>query len=198
MKGYLSSAVLVLPLLLSGCVHKTNQAQIQPPLAPPIEDAPLPKPDTAPANLPPPVISLPDKNPLPPAQTTTTPAPPPQPAKKKKQKPTTPPAQSPAQSPAPSAQTTEQASNNSPEVPATGNFSSGDSTNLKDETQNMINETDRGLTGINRKLNDQEAKTFAQIKEFLKQARAAMSSNDMFGAHNLAVKAHVLLVELTQ
>ena len=42
---YLSSAVLVLPLLLSGCVHKTNQAQIQPRCLPPIEDAPLPKPD---------------------------------------------------------------------------------------------------------------------------------------------------------
>lgn len=194
MKGYLSSAVLVLPLLLSGCVHKTNQAQVQPPLAPPIEDAPLPKPDTAPANLPPPVISLPDKNPTPPPQTTTTPTPAPQPPKKKKPKPTTPP----AQTPAPSTPSTDQAANSAPEVPATGNFSSGDSTNLKDETQTMINDTDHALTGINRKLNDQEAKTYAQIKEFLKQARAAMTTNDMFGAHNLAVKAHVLLVELTQ
>ena len=193
MKRYLSSAVLVLPLLLSSCVHKTNQAQIQPPLAPPIEDAPLPKPDTAPANLPPPVISLPDKNPTPPATTTTTPPPAPQPPKKKKPK-TTPPTQAPSQP----AQTTEQASNGAPEVPATGNFSSGDSTNLKDETQTMINDTDHSLNGINRKLNDQEAKTYAQIKEFLKQARAAMNSNDMFGAHNLAVKARVLLAELTQ
>jgi outer membrane biosynthesis protein TonB len=194
MKGYLSSAVLVIPLLLSGCVHKTNQAQVQPPLAPPIEDAPLPKPDTAPANLPPPVISLPDKNPPPPAQTTTTPPPAPQPPKKKKTKPTPPPTQAPAQP----AQSTEQASTSAPEVPATGNFSSGDSTNLKDETQNMINDTDHALSGINRKLNDQETKTYGQIKEFLKQARAAMATNDMFGAHNLAVKAHVLLVELTQ
>ncbi len=195
MKRYLSSAVLVLPLLLSSCVHKTNQAQSQPPLAPPIEDAPLPKPDTAPANLPPPVISLPDKNPTPTAQTTTTPPAPQTPPKKKKAKPTTPP---PSQTPAPSTQTTEQAANKPPEVPATGNFTSGDPSDLKDQTQTMINDIDRGLNGINRKLNDQETKTYGQIKEFLKQARAAMDTNDVFGAHTLAVKAHVLLVELTQ
>lgn len=194
MKGYLSSAVLVLPLLLCSCVHKTNQAQNQAPLAPPIEDAPLPKPDNAPANLPPPVISLPDKNPAPSAQTTTPPPPPPQPPKKKKNKPTT----APSQAPAAPAQTTEQAANNPPAVPATGNFSTGDPSNLKEQTLTLINETQRGVDGINRKLNDQETKTSAQVREFLKQARAALTTNDVEGAHGLAVKAKVLLTELTE
>jgi hypothetical protein len=191
MKGYLSSAVLVLPLLLSSCVHKTNQAQNQAPLAPPIEDTPLPKPDNAPANLPPPVISLPDKNP-PSAPTIATTPPAPQPAKKKKAK--TPP----AQSPAPAVQTTEQAANNPPQVPAAGNLSTGDPSNLKDQTESLITETQRGVDGINRKLSDTEAKTSAQIREYLKQARAALNTSDVEGAHNLAVKAKVLLGELSQ
>jgi hypothetical protein len=194
MKAYFSSVVLVLPLLLTSCVHKTNQAQNQAPLAPPIEDQPLPKPDNAPANLPPPVISLPDKNQAQPAQTTTPPPAPQQPPKKKKTKSTNPP----AQTPTPGAQTTDQAAVTPPEVPATGSFSTGDPANQKDETQNLINETQRGLDNINRKLNDQETKTSGQIREFLKQAKAALSSNDVTGAHNLAVKAKVLLGELAQ
>jgi hypothetical protein len=193
MKLYLSSVVLMMPLLLCSCVHKTQQAQNQPPLAPPIEDAPLPKPDNAPANLPPPVISLPDKTPTQPAQTT--PQPPPQPPpKKKKPKNTAPP----ASTPAPSAQTAEVASNNATPEPAAGNLSSGDSSNQKDETQSMITEVERGLKGINRKLNDTEAKTSAQIVEFLKQAEDALKTNDVVGAHNLAVKAKALLGELSQ
>lgn len=198
MKAHFSSVVLVLPLLLCSCVHKTNQAQNQPPLAPPIEDTPLPKPDTAPANLPPPVISLPDKNPQP-AETTTPPPAPQPPPKKKKPSAGKPANQPPSQTPAPSAQTTEQASNgNAPEVPAIGNFSSGDPSNLKDQTQTIISETERGLNGINRKLNDTEAKTSSQIREFLKQAKAALTTNDVDGAHTLATKAKVLLTELTQ
>lgn len=194
MKRYVSSAVLVLPLLLSSCVHKTNTAQNQPPLAPPIEDAPMPKPDNAPANLPPPVISLPDKNTTPTAQTTTPPPAPQPPPKKKSRKSATPP----AQAPAPGAQTTEQAANAPPEVPAGGNFSSGDPSNLKDQTQTILTETDRGLAAINRKLNDQETKTVVQIKEFLKQARDVLHTGDVEGAHTLALKAKVLLGELSQ
>lgn len=190
MKRYFSSAVLVLPLLLSSCVHKTNQAQVQAPLAPPIEDTPLPKPDNAPANLPPPVISLPDKNTIPPPQTTT-PAPAPQPPpKKKKSKPT-----APSQTPA---QTAEASNAPPPEVPAIGSLSTDDPSNLKDQTQTMINDTERGLNGINRKLNDQEAKTYSQIREFLKQANDALHAKDVVGAHTLAVKAKVLLGELSQ
>jgi len=197
MKARFSGIVLVLPLLLSSCVHKTNQAQNQPPLAPPIEDTPLPKPDNAPANLPPPVISLPDKNPPQPAQTTP-PPPQPQPQPKKKKPSAGKPATSPSQAPAPASQGTEQASSTPPEVPAGGNFSSGDPSNMKDQTQNLINETQRGVDGINRKLNDQETKTSAQIREFLKQARAALTTNDVDGAHTLAIKAKVLLGELNQ
>ena len=39
------------------------------------------------------------------------------------------------------------------------------------QTENSIDEVERGLNGIARKLNDQETKTSTQIREFLKQAR---------------------------
>jgi hypothetical protein len=38
----------------------------------------------------------------------------------------------------------------------------------------------------------------AQIKEFLKQARTALGSGDVDGAHTLAVKAKVLFGEISQ
>jgi hypothetical protein len=194
MKASVRSIVLILPLLLSSCVHKTTQALNQPPLAPPIEDTPLPKPDNAPANLPPPVISLPDKN----ANTTPPPAPKPEtpapaPKHKKPKNPST-------QAPSSTGQTTEQASNAGPEVPAIGpgSLSSAAPADMKEQTQTMITDTERGLNGINRKLNETETKTYAQIREFLKQAKSALSTNDVDGAHGLAVKAKVLLTELSE
>ena len=197
MKANVRWIVMILPLLLSSCFHNKNtQTANQPALAPPIEDAPMPKPDNAPANLPPPVISLPDNTANQPAPTTPKP-PPPAPAPKHNKKPTKT-SPTPAQTPASGTQTAEEASNAGPGVPAIGNLSSGDPANMKEETQNLITETERGLNGINRKLNDQETKTSAQIREFLKQARAALSSNDVDGARTLAMKAKVLLGELSQ
>jgi hypothetical protein len=196
MKANVRSIVLILPLLLSSCVHKTNQAVNQPPLAPPIEDAPLPKPDNAPANLPPPVISMPDKKDV----TTPPPAPKPQtptPAPKHK-KPATKTAPTLTQTPTLSAQTTEQASNASASVPAIGNLSSGEPADLKDKTESIIADTEKELNGINRKLNEQDSKTSDQIRAFLKQARTALSTNDVDGAHTLALKAQVLLNEINQ
>jgi outer membrane biosynthesis protein TonB len=174
-----------LPLLLSGCIHKKNQAQVQPPLAPPIEVAPLQKPDPTPVNLP---LSEPTTPPVPAT-------PPPKvelkpPPKHKK----TPPKTTPAQ-----AQTTQQASNTPPpEVSAAGQFSTGEPADLRQETAGTISDTEKGLNGITRQLNDQEQKTALQIREFLKQAKAALGSGDVDGAHTLAAKAKVLLGELSQ
>jgi hypothetical protein len=54
------------------------------------------------------------------------------------------------------------------------------------------------LSEITRKLNDQEQKTAAQIREFIKQAKAALAASDVDGAHTLAVKAKVLLAEISE
>jgi type IV secretory pathway VirB10-like protein len=186
MKSYLACIALLVPLALSGCTHK-HTAQNQPPLAPPIEDTPPPKPDNAPKNLPPPVITVPEPT-QPTTSNTTPPPPPPKPAPKHHKKP--------AQ---PTDQNTQVASNNPPpEVSATGQFSTGEPADLRKQTSNSIAETERGLNGITRKLNDQEQKTSAQIREFLKQAKTALTTGDVDGAHTLALKAKVLLAELTQ
>jgi ribosomal protein S20 len=83
-------------------------------------------------------------------------------------------------------------------VSAIGQLSSGDPSDLRQQTVNSIAATERGLSSITRQLSDQEQKTAAQIREFLKQARAALNSGDVDGAHTLAAKARVLLGELSR
>jgi outer membrane biosynthesis protein TonB len=179
-------AALLLPLLLTSCAHK-KQAQVQPPLAPPIVDAPPSKPNNAPANLPPPVITEPNAQPAPSQPATTAQnQPPPKPEHRHHK----------AAKPAPSA--TEEAANNPPEVSAVGQLSSGEPADLRQQTSASIADTEHRLNQIKRKLSDQEQKTSAQIREFLKQAKAALASGDTDGAYTLALKAKVLLGELTQ
>ena len=62
----------------------------------------------------------------------------------------------------------------------------------------IIVSVERGLNSINRNLDDSESKTADHIREFLKQARAALSAGDMDGARTLAAKAKVLLDDLTK
>lgn len=191
MKPDFRMVALLLPLLLTSCAHKNNQAQNQP-LAPPIEDAPPQRPSTAPANLPPPVITVPQPTqPVQPALSTTTAQqqPAPKPAHKH-HKPA-------AGKPAPSS--SDRAANNTPpEVSAIGQLSSGDPSDVRTQTATSIADTEQKLNRIHRKFTDQEQKTVAQIREFLKQARAALVSGDTDGAYTLALKAKVLLGEITE
>jgi len=86
-----------------------------------------------------------------------------------------------------------------PEVSAlVGPLSSGDPGTYRQQTEANIASIERGLNGINHPLNDSDQKTADQIREFLKQARTALDSGDVDGAHNLAAKAQVLLAALTQ
>ena len=176
-------------LLLAGCFHfhKTNQSQVQP-LAPPIEDAPPPKPVPSPTDLPPPVVTVPTQTPVPEpaAQPQEKPKPP-----VKRKKPATPP-------PAPAPSNLQTASIGTPGVSAIGQLSSGDPADQRQQTLNSIAAIEHGLSGINRELSDQEKKTADHIKEFLKQARAALNSGDVEGAGTLTAKAKVLLGELSK
>jgi hypothetical protein len=89
--------------------------------------------------------------------------------------------------------------NQNPEVSAIiGQLSSGDPVSYRQQTEATIASIERGLNGIHRPLNDSDQKTADQIREFLKQARTALASGDVDGAHNLAAKAQVLLAALTQ
>jgi outer membrane biosynthesis protein TonB len=169
------SAAWPVLLLLTGCIHlhKTQVAQNQP-LAPPIEEVPPPKPE--PTTLPPPDVTIA-------AQPQPQITPPPEPVKKPthhKKPPTT----------------AQVASNGVPAGSIIGQLSAGDPPNLRQQTDASIQSTEKSLNGIGRKLNDQEQRTVLQIQEFLKQAKDALKTGDVDGAHALAEKAKVLLDEL--
>jgi hypothetical protein len=83
-------------------------------------------------------------------------------------------------------------------VSAIGQLSSGDPANSRRDTEDSIMTIEKGLNGLNRNLNDNELKTADHIREFLKQARQALGTGDVDGAHNLAAKAKVLLDELAK
>jgi hypothetical protein len=86
----------------------------------------------------------------------------------------------------------------SPGVSAIGQLSSGEPSDMRRETEDSIATTERGLNGLNRTLSEQEQKTAAQIREYIKQAREALLSGDVDGAHTLAAKAKAVLGELSQ
>jgi len=85
-----------------------------------------------------------------------------------------------------------------PPVSAIGQLSSGDPGDSRQQTENSIADIERRLNSINRMQSDSEQKTADHIREFLKQARAALASGDVEGANTLAAKAQVLLTELTK
>ena len=204
MKLYLTrTACLLLSLVLTACAHK-NQATTQPPLAPPVDDPPLSKPDIAQKDqLPPPVVT--PARPVQPATDSQTDQPKPPPRRKKpasttpaQGSSTTPGAPPASQATSGTSPATQQAANGTPgETSAIGSLSSGEPADLRSETVSTLNGTEHSLSTLNRKLSDQEEKTSAQIREYIKQARTALASNDLDGAHNLATKAKLLLDELT-
>jgi outer membrane biosynthesis protein TonB len=184
------------PLLLMGCGHKTQPAQTQT-LAPPIVDMPPAKPaPVSTADLPPPVLGT---TPTPTPEPVT---PPPAPAKKPVHHPRKPavtpaPDTTPATTPATPAQQ-DTAANPAPSVSAIGQLSEGSSGDLRSKTEDSIQQTEKSVNAITRSLSDQETKTVAQIREYLKEANDALKTGDVDGAHNLVEKAKVLLNELNQ
>src|SRR5580658_52167 len=171
----------LLPLFMTGCFfHKQHQPQVIA-LAPPSNTEPRPvivHPDLAPSvatipELPLARVSNVELEPVPPAR------------HKRPPKPT----QQAVNTPPPPAE--------SPGVSAIGQLSSGEPSDMRRETEDWIAATERGLNGWNRNLSGQEQKTAAPIREYIKQAREALVSGDVDGAHTLAAKAKGLLGELS-
>jgi hypothetical protein len=192
MKLRLRSVVWVLPFFLTACFHWPHRQAAQP-LAPPLQTA---------SKAPPPTVEHPPLNatiPSVPLATgpTVQSAPKPKPPRKHK-KPVSDSSEQIADNTQQGPANTQQAAAESPGVSAIGQLSSGDPSDLRQQTVNSIAATERGLSSITRQLSDQEQKTAAQIREFLKQARAALNSGDVDGAHTLAAKARVLLGELSR
>ncbi|HEV2484560.1 MAG TPA: hypothetical protein VGT08_03420 [Terracidiphilus sp.] len=167
----------VLPLFISGCfLHKTPKQPSQP-LAPKIDNSTVPPP----TQLPPPEVTIPTQQPV---SATKLPTQTPKPPAKHKKAPA---------NPIPDVQ---QTSVGTPAVNAIGQLSSGDPADQRRQTEGSIASIERSLNDISQRLNDQEQKTAAHIREFLKQAKAALASGDVDGASTLAAKAKVLLSEL--
>ncbi|HVJ07329.1 MAG TPA: hypothetical protein VM554_03025 [Acidisarcina sp.] len=82
-----------------------------------------------------------------------------------------------------------------------GQLSSGEGANgaqKRHDTSDLISNTEQGLNAIKRALNTQEQETATQIRTYLKQAKQALTVDDVDGASTLATKAKVLLEELTK
>jgi len=183
-------AVWMLPLVLTGCFHRSHPAQTQP-LAPTLQGSqpttPAPEPTTP--ELPAPVVSEPVKPAEPSAAASTLPA---------NEAPKPPVHHTPNTVKKPANSHPQVASNGAAGVSAIGQLSSGDPAAYRRQTEDSIAATERGLKAITRSLNDQEQRTVAHIREFLKQAHQALASGDVDGAHTLAAKAKVLLGELSR
>jgi hypothetical protein len=208
----LCSSFTLLAVFCTGCLHKSSpppQAQ-----APPLQ--------TGKGTLSPQTKSqqqekadAPLASPLPPPSAQNVPLPPPPPPKKVRKKPKPPAAKPPdtAQSPTaggasqPSASGSQTSAQANPPAGAAGTpspigqLTTGDSAmgeKAKHETADLITSTEQGLSGIKRSLSTEEKVTAAQIRTFLKQAQQALDNGDTDGAHGLALKAKLLLDELTK
>jgi hypothetical protein len=192
MKLHAKNVAWLLPFFLTACFNKPHQQPLQE-FAPPVGN--LPKPPAIHADLPVSAVTLPEE----PLDTNTDAiveeAAKPAVKRRKPASKVSPEAPDTAQS---SPGNNQQAENESSEVPAIGTLSSGDPSDLRQETTETLSDTERGLKGLGRQLNGQEQKTVAQIRQFIRQARKALNSGDVDGAHTLASKAKVLLSELSQ
>jgi hypothetical protein len=176
MRSPAKCAAWLLPFILSGCIaHKAKPVAVQP-LAPAIQPT-IPV-GLAVLELPPSVMVIPAKQIYNMKEQA---VPIKQPLKKRK--------------PANKPDDTEAAAN---VTPALGELSSGDPANFRQQTEDSIAGVERGLSSINRPLDDSEEKTADHIREFIKQARTALASGDIDGAHTLTEKAKVLLAELSK
>jgi outer membrane biosynthesis protein TonB len=188
-------------LLLSGCQKKRPSASI--PQAPPTAEttatttqpapvpppAPTPQPEgqattTAPAEEQPKVVSKPKPKPKrKPAAVANKSAASTRPAEQTaKVEPPKPPVTNPAPA-APSSSTNDEIS---------VGMAQNEAARQRQSTEDLLQATDAHLKGLTRPLSAEELATVQQIRNYVVQARAAMTDNDLVRANNLAVKAHLL------
>lgn len=174
----------LLPFLLTACFHRDHAVQNRQ-LAPALPPSHTTAVATAPVDLPPSATTIPTE-PL-----HSVPA-------SEDQKPI--PRHRHRRRAATSAKSTPQVAANDPPsgVSAIGKLSSGDPVNYRSQTEDDLLSIEKGLDGMHRSLSAPEQKTVDHIRDFLKQARTALASGDVDGAHTLAAKAKVLLAELTE
>jgi outer membrane biosynthesis protein TonB len=188
----LTRVALCLSLLASGCQKKP--AKIVPAvLAPTIETQPQPQPAAQPA---------PNEN----ADTTPQPEPPDktqQSAQKPKPKPHKPvprkPAQQPQQ-PASAEAKPEPPKSTTPDnsVQITADVPRAAVQSQRQNTENLLRNSEGKLSHINRNLGESEQGMLRQARNYIAQSNQALQSGDIERAYNLAVKASLLANELAK
>lgn len=191
----------VVVLGLSGCPFKKKR----PPVPQPSAQAPTATTPSEPAPSAPPAAE-PKKEEPKPEEVVVKPKPKPKPKQSQTaHKPATPP-------PAPKAEEKpqQQAAAKPPKIVIQEGGSSGptgqisttighdDATHRRLTTAQLLESTETNLRSLNRTLTADEQATVAQIKDYMDQARAATSQQDLVRAHNLALKAHLLSDELVK
>lgn len=66
----------------------------------------------------------------------------------------------------------------------------------RSDIERQIDQTENALGAIRRPLNFHEQKAATQIQAFITKARKALDADDLDGAHTLATKARLLLLDL--
>jgi outer membrane biosynthesis protein TonB len=182
---------LAIMLGASGCKLKKK-----PPSLPPQAQAPVMKPPSQPQPTqpgPPPPVTVEPSRPLPTPGEVASEAPPAAPPKPKHvAKKTVPPPKKPVAEAAPPPQPQQQPPANQ------GLTASIGQNDAARQTQQLLDETENLVRGLNRSLSDDEQAIVAHIRSYVQQSRTAMTDGDYERAHNLAIKAHLLADELVK
>jgi hypothetical protein len=194
MKAASTIAVLVPLCILAGCRHKV---QATPPPA-----AQVYSPSAVAGNAPPPQLPPPKQPDVkPPAPDVAKQPPPPKAKKQPSHKPKPTEATQAAKDAAAQAATQQASAGQPPEMSPIGQLSSsGEHSGVpsRHAIQELINNVEKGLSGIEPSLAKDEKLTATQIHTFLTKAQQALDQDDLDGANTLATKAKVLLSELTK
>ncbi|MFZ0136454.1 MAG: hypothetical protein WAK89_05310 [Candidatus Sulfotelmatobacter sp.] len=87
---------------------------------------------------------------------------------------------------------------NEPKVQLTGGTAAEQASD-KSSTEQLRAATEENLKkAAQLQLTPSQRDMVSQIKEFLEQSKAAVAAGDLEGAHNLALKAHLLSAELVK
>jgi hypothetical protein len=85
-----------------------------------------------------------------------------------------------------------------PPAPISPSISPSDAARDQSSTEQLLQTTENTLSGIKRQLSRDEEAMVAQIRNYISQSRQATKDNDPARAHNFALKANLLLNELTR
>ncbi len=151
----------------------------------------------------PPVVDQPPPQPTPPVAEAPapTPEPKPEPRPKKSRRTAKKPAAgtpAPAKTPATEEKPAPASQGDTTNVQITADVPANAATQRKQQIENILQATESDLKRISRPLSDSEQAMQRQARNFITQARLAMSDGDLERSYNLATKAHLISQELVK